>query len=424
MTSEIEAIGDVATGGILARAVEPDAGEGRSGNAANCLNCGFALHGNHCHQCGQKAKVHRTLSAFGHDILHSVLHFDGKIWRTLPLLILNPGELTRRYVHGERARFVSPIALFLFTVFLTFAVFNWLMPDEIDFNTGAPVSAEQAAKSLAEDRAELVAGIGELATELKAARAEGTDHGWIAPQIARNKEVLARIDAGADNVRQKVIAERKFTIQKRKSEVAIARLEARLAAAKAAGKPTKDITDELEGERMSVRLMETATGVLQKGEGEKADWKFNLFGSDKLNKAAQHAVENPQLLFYKVQSNAYKYSWALIPISVPFVWLLFFWRREFKMFDHAVFVTYSLCFMMALGTLGGILLVNFQNEAMVVIVTLVLMFMPAIHMYRQLHQAYQTTRFGALWRMIILSNFALTALALFSVLIVTLGVTG
>ena len=72
-------------------------------------------------------------------------------------------------------------------------------------------------------------------------------------------------------------------------------------------------------------------------------------GAAYLNKAAETAKKNPQLLFYKMQSNAYKYSWALIPISVPFVWLLFFWRRRFKMFDHAVFVTYSLTFMMLLG---------------------------------------------------------------------------
>ena len=95
---------------------------------AIALTVACTLIGVHCHVCGQKAKVHRTLHAFGHDILHSVLHFDGKIWRTLPMLFWNPGELTRRYVHGERAKFVSPLALFLFTVFLTFAVFNWLMP--------------------------------------------------------------------------------------------------------------------------------------------------------------------------------------------------------------------------------------------------------------------------------------------------------
>jgi hypothetical protein len=68
--------------------------------------------------------VHRTLGAFWHDVAHGVLHFEGKIWHTLPLLAWRPGDLTRRYIRGQRARFVSPIALFLFSLFLMFALFN------------------------------------------------------------------------------------------------------------------------------------------------------------------------------------------------------------------------------------------------------------------------------------------------------------
>jgi hypothetical protein len=139
-----------------------------------------------------------------------------------------------------------------------------------------------------------------------------------------------------------------------------------------------------------------------------------------LNKAAETAKKNPQLLFYKMQSNAYKYSWALIPISVPFVWLLFFWRRRFKMFDHAVFVTYSLTFMMLLGLICGILISFGPTEP---IGGLLLTFYPPIHMYRQLHQAYETSRFGAFWRMCLLSVFAMTALTLFAVLVVAIGVS-
>ena len=41
-----------------------------------------------------------------------------------PELFFHPGRLTRRYIDGERAKFVSPMALFLFTVFLMFAVFQ------------------------------------------------------------------------------------------------------------------------------------------------------------------------------------------------------------------------------------------------------------------------------------------------------------
>jgi len=42
------------------------------------------------------------------------------------MLVLRPGILTRRYIEGARARFVSPMALFLFSVFLMFAVFQVL----------------------------------------------------------------------------------------------------------------------------------------------------------------------------------------------------------------------------------------------------------------------------------------------------------
>ena len=76
----------------------------------------------------------------------------------------------------------------------------------------------------------------------------------------------------------------------------------------------------------------------------------------------EKAAQNPSLLGYKLQSNAYKFSWALIPISVPFVWLMFAWRRRFKVFDHTVFVTYSIAsitlLMVALSLIRGLLGIN------------------------------------------------------------------
>ena len=45
-------------------------------------------------------------------------------------------------------------------------------------------------------------------------------------------------------------------------------------------------------------------------------------------------AKNPELVFYKLKTNAYKFSWALIPISVPFVWLLFPFSRRFRLYDH------------------------------------------------------------------------------------------
>ena len=124
MTGGGEIIGDLAQSALTARAVEPVHGEGGDGHSHEtvCLNCGTVLVGSHCHQCGQAAHVHKTIGAFFHDLLHGVFHFEGKIWRTLPLLAFKPGKLTREYVDGRRASYVSPVALFLFAVFLLFAV--------------------------------------------------------------------------------------------------------------------------------------------------------------------------------------------------------------------------------------------------------------------------------------------------------------
>jgi Protein of unknown function (DUF3667) len=421
MNEGISAVADIISGAMLADAVEPDTGGVGPAVDRLCLNCCSTLMGAHCHNCGQKARVHRTLKSFGHDFVHSVLHFDGKIWRTLPLLAWKPGELTRRYIHGERAKFVSPLALFLFSVFLAFAMFNFLAPAKMDIGTDTPTTAAEAQKQLDTDRKSILDDIAELEADKKEAVAESQPVAWIDTELARHQEALKRLDSKtAPEVRKQAIAERKFAIERRENETEVRRLEAELAKAKAAGQSTTKIEEDLEGARLTIKLMTAAGDLVTKG---KSDVKINIMGIESLNEAAKHAVENPQLLFYKVQSNAYKYSWALIPISMPFLWLLFFWRRQFKLFDHAVFITYSLCFMMTFASIGAII-ISISSEGSFVFVTtiLALLIVPPIHIYRQLHRAYETTCFGAIWRTFVLSNFALLALAMFSTLIFTLGV--
>jgi Protein of unknown function (DUF3667) len=423
MTDELSGAADIVTGGAIARAFESDAGENTHAYEGNCLNCGALLHGNHCHTCGQKGHIHRTLSAFGHDFLHSVLHFDGKIWRTLPMLFWRPGDLTRRYIHGERAKFVSPLALFLFTVFLTFAMFNWLAP-----KSSVIFGNEQAEEQYQADRKDKLDAIAELVAgkkETDAAKQPGRQ--WRDGEIARQKVDLKTFEESHNiEIRQAALAKSQIREAKTDNEANIARLEKELKSAREGGKPTKAIEDNLESERVELTIMNGANTALQQDSrlDIDGDWTFtdsNLPGGKALNTLAKQAMKNPQLLIYKIQSNAYKYSWALIPLSVPFVWLLFFWQRRFKMFDHAVFVTYSLSFMMFLITVCAILI---QFPATKVIGGLTLCFIPPIHMYRQLYQAYETSRVAAFIRMCALTVFAVTALGLFIMLIITLGVAG
>ena len=67
-------------------------------------------------------------------------------------------------------------------------------------------------------------------------------------------------------------------------------------------------------------------------------------GFPELDARIVHSLENPDLALYKTQQAAYKFSFLLVPISLPFMWLLFIWKRGLTLYDHAVFVLYSLSF--------------------------------------------------------------------------------
>ncbi|MBC7985396.1 MAG: hypothetical protein H7X93_01810, partial [Sphingomonadaceae bacterium] len=144
-------------------------------------------------------------------------------------------------------------------------------------------------------------------------------------------------------------------------------------------------------------------------------------GWDRLDKGIDKLNENPSLALYKLQNNGYKFSWLLIPLSVPFVWLLFFWTRRFHFYDHTVFVTYSLAFMSLLAvalTVAGF--AGFPTP----IIALAGVFAPPIHMFRQLKGAYRLHWASAIIRTFLLINFCATAAALFFVLLLGIGALG
>ncbi|RJT24815.1 DUF3667 domain-containing protein [Chakrabartia godavariana] len=419
MPGDIEAIGDVVTGGLLARAVEPGAGGAHESGTGTCLNCGAPVSGAFCSACGQKLHIHRTLGEFWHDLAHSVFHFDGKIWRTLPLLAWNPGHLTRRYIHGERAKFVSPFALFLFSVFVMFAVFSWGMPKG-DATTKL-VTPKEAVAQLDQDRQALRKKIDDLAALRRDAEARKAPTDWIDGEIGRTRALLGQLEKDRNiDVSAKAISQRQVQINRRKMEIEIAQLEAKKAEARKLGQPIAEIDDDLNTLKTGLTVMNAASSKLEDGVFEIQDVNLD-FGWPAIQEAIRHASKNPQLLIYKLQSNAYKFSWALIPLSTPFLWLLFFWRREFYLFDHAVFVTYSIAFMMMLATVS---VVAIQFSATEVIGGFLLTLYPPFHMYRQLKQAYGLTRFGAIWRTSLLLAFAVSSLMIFLALILSMGLSG
>ena len=357
-----EAMGTAVEGGLFARVMggrfsrsRIPAGSDTSEDAhGSCLNCGTALIGDHCHACGQKVHLHRTITAILHDLMHGVLHLDGKLFKTLPLLAFRPGQITRRYIDGERAKFVSPMAMFLFSVFLMFAIFQAMgltTPTQLASTDVVDANIEAVRESVVERRDAAAADLAQV------------DEDTPADERAAARQELEELEAELEGLAQ---------------------------ARKLVGGNARNTNSE-----------GNLTGIEFIDEGIVTKWR-----------------ENPSLMLYKMQANSYKFSWLLIPLSIPFVWLLFLWRRRFKAYDHAIFVTYSLAFVslmfIALSVLG---MVGVPLPLLVVTG----IFVPPVHIYKQLRGTYGLGRFSAIWRLLAILLFINIVVVLFLQLLLVLG---
>ena len=87
-----------------------------------CSNCDAPLTGAFCPMCGQKRFVESD-RRFSHLLRHffaAATDLDGKFWRSLLSTLFQPGRLSRDHIDGRRARWMSPISLFLFANLLYF----------------------------------------------------------------------------------------------------------------------------------------------------------------------------------------------------------------------------------------------------------------------------------------------------------------
>lgn len=350
MSGEIEAAGAAVTAGLVAGAIDPGKPHGDPAHG-DCPNCGAALHGDYCSKCGQPAHLHRTLGHMIEEFLHGLLHFDTRAWRTLPMLVFRPGTLTREYIHGKRAKYISPLAMYLLVVFTMFAVFAF---------AGGSGSAP--------------AGVGGGG--------------------------VVQIGMGSDPSLSPPAAEG---------------VDSKPATAGAAGEFMQGFND---GAKAGEPPQDIFTEIKQAYEDGKI--KVNT-GFDFLDKKIKHKLENPELAFYKIQNAAYKFAFLLVPISLPLVWLLFFWKRGLTLFDHTVYILYSLSYVSLLFIVMSLL--TAWPAVFEYLMPWLILSIP-VHAFFQLKGGYSLGWFSALWRTPMLMLFANIGLVIFLLAIIAVGVTG
>ena len=109
----------------------------RSTEVRNCENCGTALAGPYCSQCGQRHHEH-PVHHFWHfvgEATEDLTHADSRLWQTVYALLLRPGFLTEEFLAGRRARYLPPVRLYLVVsviFFLILGLQSWLSAPAIN----------------------------------------------------------------------------------------------------------------------------------------------------------------------------------------------------------------------------------------------------------------------------------------------------
>jgi hypothetical protein len=63
---------------------------------------------------------HTSIKHMAHEALHDLMHFDTKLFKTIPPLLLKPGLLAEKTFKGEQETYVKPFTLFVFLNFVFF----------------------------------------------------------------------------------------------------------------------------------------------------------------------------------------------------------------------------------------------------------------------------------------------------------------
>ena len=124
-----------------------------------CRNCDAPMYGAYCARCGQReSRADPSFRELAADAWDAFTNVDGKLLSALRSLVLRPGELTVEYLAGRRARYLTPLRLYLACSLLFFLVAS-MTPSEGDYvrisRSGATVSLtpDSAAAGTSDDRA-------------------------------------------------------------------------------------------------------------------------------------------------------------------------------------------------------------------------------------------------------------------------------
>jgi hypothetical protein len=109
----------------------------------HCRNCHAPIASAYCPECGQKdIDLQRPMTDLVRELLKETFEVDGRAFRTLRTLFLQPGTLTSEFLAGRRRAYSPPLRLYIVISVAFFVVAAWLARQGVLLDTGQSIDTD------------------------------------------------------------------------------------------------------------------------------------------------------------------------------------------------------------------------------------------------------------------------------------------
>ena len=375
-----------------------------------CLNCGTALTGRYCPNCGQentepKETVWTLVSHFFNDITH----FDGKFFSTGKYLLARPGFLSSEYIKGRRASYLHPIRMYVFTSAFFFIIFFSL------FNPAEITEKKDSREQLKE----LTDASNSLSKTLAVKNDADLNDPDLRAAILRSRE---NIDAHAAVLKKDAEEEARLDSIKQQQLKAKADTAKKYAPADGSGLKIKeyDPKDNKNFKLTSINVFYTlpAYDSVQQALPEKKrdDWLKRAMTRKSILLREKYGDNNKEAMALFMEKYMHTLPQALF-VSLPvfaFLLLLLYARRDFYYADHAIFSIHVYCASLI------VLLVYFSVDKLQIaadwqwlaVVKFIIVLGILFYLYKAMRKFYKQNRVKTIFKFILLNMFSLVVVAI------------
>jgi hypothetical protein len=389
-----------------------------------CANCGATLEGWYCHSCGQNADTrHRSILHLIWEAIEGMFHLDGRLAKTLPLLLFKPGVLAKDYMEGRIARHVPPfrtflVALLLFIFAAEHAIHQIKHHQEVEAEQRAAELAtpQGRAKEAGKRRAEAVETRDEALLEVASDRDEALkdpdqDKAKVAASYAedvqkvqdRYAERIAKADAIEKDPKVAQELAQGLTGKAAADQIRSLKFEE---GPDALGAQAQAIAEDSPHGRPATRPALTNSETKAHSDNT-VSFQSSVVSGNWFKERTAKAVENPDYYLLVMFGWAHRLAVLLLPIIGLSLALVYLNKRQYFIYDHLLVATNLLSFSFLTNAVGMVL-----PKPLIAPWFLLLIFWTPINLFQTLRGGYGSGIFGALFKSFVVWTMSVTAFAI------------